>query len=193
MSGAGPDRPEDPPEDQAEEQAGDHAEGRDVDGARAEGASGDPEEVGEPSEGADDFDAAFRSIVENYGERPAMPTPDPAEAQPPATPPSGEGPVVSPGLFRLAGEQEAQPRPEHEDHFVPPEPPPLPWPEPNRGLAWLALFGSPTLMLGALLLSVSLPSWITTLLGFTFIGGFVYLVATMRRGPTDGWDDGARL
>ncbi len=76
---------------------------------------------------------------------------------------------------------------------MPPEPPPLPWPEPNRGLAWLALFGSPTLMLGALLLSISLPSWITTLLGFTFIGGFVYLVATMRRGPSDGWDDGARL
>jgi len=120
--------------------------------------------------------------VENYGERPAMPTPDPADTQPPAAaPPSGEGPVVSPGLFRLAGESEAQPPPEHEDHFVPPEPPPLPWPEPNRGLAWLALFGSPTLMLGALLLSVSLPSWVTTLLGFTFIGGFVYLVATMRR------------
>jgi hypothetical protein len=166
VSGAGPDRPEDPPEDPS------------TDGG---------------AEGADDFDAVFRSIVENYGERPAMPALDPADAPPPTTPPADDGPVVSPGLFRLAGEQEPQPSPEHEDHFVPPEPPPLPWPEPNRGLAWLALFGSPTLMLGALLLSISLPSWITTLLGFTFIGGFVYLVATMRRGPSDGWDDGARL
>ena len=193
MSGAGPDRPEDLPEDQAEEQTEDQAEGPRLRRDRDEGRPRTPGQVGEPSEGADDFDAAFRSIVENYGERPAMPTPDPADTQPPAAPPSGDGPVVSPGLFRLAGEQEAQPPPEHEDHFVPPEPPPLPWPEPNRGLAWLALFGSPTLMLGALLLSVSLPSWITTLLGFTFIGGFVYLVATMRRGPSDGWDDGARL
>jgi hypothetical protein len=193
VSGAGPDRPEDLPEDQAEEQPGDHAAADDPDEDRAAGSPEDSGQVGEPSEGADDFEAAFRSIVENYGERPAIAAPDPVDTQPPAAPPPGEGPVVSPGLFRLAGEQEAQPPPDHEDHFVPPDPPPLPWPEPNRGLAWLALFGSPTLMLGALLLSVSLPSWITTLLGFTFIGGFVYLVATMRRGPSDGWDDGARL
>lgn len=202
MSGAGPDRPEDPAEDQTEkhpaDQPTDEAAYGDADAEHGtedgEGSSGGPGQGGDASKGADDFDAAFRSIVENYGERPAMPTRDPAETEPPTPPPpSADGPVVSPGLFRLAGEQEPQPPPEHEDHFVPPEPPPLPWPEPNRGLAWLALFGSPTLMLGALLLSVSLPSWITTLLGFTFIGGFVYLVATMRRGPSDGWDDGARL
>jgi hypothetical protein len=101
--------------------------------------------------------------------------------------------VVSPGLFRLAGQSEPQPTSEHDDHFVPPPPPPVPWPEPRRGLAWVALLGSPTLMLLALLFSISLPSWLITTFGFAFIGGFVFLVATMRRGPSDGWDDGARL
>jgi hypothetical protein len=150
---------------------------------------------GRPEE--DDTDAAFRSIVENYGERASLPDPDeqPEEPEPEAPRPEGSatGPVVSPGLFRLAGQSEPQPPPEHHDHFVPPPPPPVPWPEPRRGLAWAALFGSPTLMLLALLFGISLPSWLITTLGFAFMGGFVFLVATMRRGPGDGWDDGARL
>ncbi len=177
---AGGDRPEDLPEDQADERVDEPAD----DGADDGGGRGD-----------DDFDAAFLAIVENYGDRPAVPAADPDES-PAAAPPSSEAsdaPVVSPGLFRLAGEEVAPPAPEHHDHFVPPEPPPVPWPEPKRGLAWLALFGSPVLMLATLLLSIALPSWVTSMLGFTFIGGFVYLVATMRRGPSDGWDDGARL
>jgi hypothetical protein len=152
---------------------------------------------GRPEE--DDTDAAFRSIVENYGERASLPEPegppDDAEQEGPPAPEAGAagGPVVSPGLFRLAGQSEPPPAPEHEDHFVPPPPPPVPWPEPRRGLAWVALFGSPTLMLLALLFGISLPSWLITTLSFAFIGGFVFLVATMRRGPSDGWDDGARL
>jgi hypothetical protein len=142
--------------------------------------------------GEDDTDAAFRSIVENYGERASLPEPEePSEKDTSGTPEAG--PVVSPGLFRLAGEPEPPPRAEHDEHFVPPVPPPVPWPEPRRGLAWVALLGSPTLMLLALLVGISLPSWLITTLGFTFIGGFVFLVATMRRGPSDGWDDGARL
>jgi hypothetical protein len=142
---------------------------------------------GRPEE--DDTEAAFRSIVENYGERASLPEPEATDDAKEA----GDGPVVSPGLFRLAGESEAPPPASHEDHFVPPPPPPVPWPEPRRGLAWAGLFGSPTLMLLALLFGVSLPSWLITTLGFAFVGGFVFLVATMRRGPSDGWDDGARL
>ncbi len=184
MSAAG-DRPEDLPEDQADER---------TDGSGHDGSGEDDADDAPSGSADDDFEAAFRSIVENYGDRPAVPTPEPeASAAAEPTDDATDPPVVSPGLFRLAGEAEAPPPAEHQDHFVPPEPPPVPWPEPKRGLAWLALFGSPVIMLATLLLSIAVPSWVTSMLGFTFIGGFVYLVATMRRGPSDGWDDGARL
>ncbi|QIK66088.1 hypothetical protein G7072_06795 [Nocardioides sp. HDW12B] len=182
---AGGDRPEDLPEDQADERT-DESGGPDA-------PDGDGDNARSGSD--DDFEAAFRLIVDNYGDRPSVAAPEPDEPRPTAPSPEDvtDTPVVSPGLFRLAGEEVPPPPAEHQDHFVPPEPPPVPWPEPKRGLAWLALFGSPVIMLATLLLSIAVPSWVTSMLGFTFIGGFVYLVATMRRGPSDGWDDGARL
>ena len=80
-----------------------------------------------------------------------------------------------------------------EGHFVPPPPPPLPVLEPRRKLAWFGLFGAPTLMLLAVIFGWTLPGWVGSLLVGSFVGGFVYLVATMQRRRPGDWsgDDGA--
>jgi hypothetical protein len=80
-----------------------------------------------------------------------------------------------------------------EGTFVPPTPPPMPLPSPPRLLAWCGVIGSPLVFLVFLILSLTLPSWASTLLVAAFIGGFVFLVATMRNEPPDPYDDGARV
>ena len=77
-----------------------------------------------------------------------------------------------------------------EEHFVPPEPPPVPRATPARRLAWLGLFVPPLVMLAAVAFGWVLPDWASMLLVSGFVGGFVFLVATMPRDRRDG-DDGA--
>jgi hypothetical protein len=123
-------------------------------------------------------DEAWRAIVENYGDRAEL---DPDEVPPPVpTPPPLEARV------ELGASDD-------EDRFVPPEPPPLPTVPRDRMLAWVGLFGSPTVLLVALVLGVHLPTLVAYLLIGGFIGGFLYLVVHMPRGPHDPWDDGARI
>ena len=62
------------------------------------------------------------------------------------------------------------------------------WPE-----AWLGLFGVPVLTLVALVVGLTLPQWLSVLFMAWFVGGFGFLVASMRSGPRDGHDDGAVL
>ena len=77
---------------------------------------------------------------------------------------------------------------------MPPTPPPLPKLPPDRLLAWVGLFGSPTVLLVCLVLNVYLPPWLGYLLIASFIGGFIYLVVKMPHSTDiDPWDDGARL
>jgi hypothetical protein len=146
---------------------------------------------------------AWRAIVENYGARAELDDDDPA-ADPGAGPDAPEGYDATDGaalrrLFRPLPEArpdalEPDGEDEDEDAFVPPPPPPAPKLPPDRLLAWLGLFGSPTVLLVCLVLNVGLPSWLGYLLVASFIGGFVYLVAKMPRGTDiDPWDDGARL
>ena len=118
-------------------------------------------------------DDAWRSIVENYGDRPDV------EALPPA--PEPEARPVAPD----------DDLPEYDEKFVPPEPPPLPHPPPVRFAAWTGVFGAPTVLLFALVLGISLPSWLGYGLIASFVGGFAYLVIHMQRGPRDPGDDGA--
>lgn len=129
-------------------------------------------------------DAAWRSIVENFGERAELgeeelAVPEPAE---PA------GPVL---------EVPAELAPSYEEeHFVPPPPPPVPVPRGVRLLAWFGLFGVPAVALLTVVAGVSVPSYLGLVLFFWFVAGFGYLVLNMsdRRGdPDDGWDDGAVL
>jgi hypothetical protein len=124
-----------------------------------------------------DEDAAWRDIVAHYGDRPALDEEPPPE-RPPAPP---------------ADEPRDWVEPDEEDHFVPPPPAPVPRPTGIRLAAWLGLFGAPALALVLIVLGVTLPSWIGLLLITWFVGGFGYLVATMRKDAGDGWDDGAVL
>jgi hypothetical protein len=126
-------------------------------------------------------EAAWRSIIDNYGERPEIA--DEPEPQVPGSP-RGIIPHEEPEPAELV---------EAEDHFVPPPPPPLPRPAPPRLLAWFGLFGVPALVLVALLAQVNLPSWLGLILMVWFVGGFIYLVASMRPGASDDYDDGAVL
>ena len=143
-------------------------------------AAGTPEDV---SGGVSDEEAAWRAIVENFGDRHDLGEDDEASA-PPDVPPSPRG---------LLPEEPATPPHDHEDHYVPPPPPPLPRPAPARLLAWFGLFGVPTLVLVCLVARIDLPLWMGLVLMIWFVGGFVYLVASMRPRSGDGYDDGAVL
>jgi hypothetical protein len=151
----------------------------------------------------DSDEDAWRAIVENYGERAEL-------DDDPRTDLRG-GSVAEPAddaddtadrdrgneglqrLFRPLPQPEAE-LDELDDEFVPPTPPPLPKLPPDRFLAWVGLFGSPTVLLVSLVLNIHLAPWLGYLLVASFIGGFAYLVVNMPRGEdVDPWDDGARL
>jgi hypothetical protein len=125
----------------------------------------------------DNEDEAWRAIVENYGDRPDL---DPADAPPEA---AREEPPVAPVPAPTADDE----------RFVPPPPPPVPRSSPDRLAAWAGLFGAPLVLLVALVLNVSLPTWAGYVLVAWFVGGFLYLVVQMPSGPRDPGDDGARL
>jgi hypothetical protein len=161
-----------------------------------------------------DEEALWRSIVENYGERvdlEAQAT-DRATEQPGDQPGAesadatdGPGATVAPEPATSMPPQSRREDPteardwldaydDPEDHFVPPEPERVAAPEPPRLLAWAGVFGVPLVVLLLVVLQVTLPAWASLLCLAWFVGGFGYLVATMRREPPDDdWDDGARL
>jgi len=151
-------------------------------------------------------DEAWRSIVENFGERAEL---DDEHGPDPATPP--EQPArPDPYAWAVGDEPEepaelAESAPAYaedaggdlyhsgETSYVPPDPPPLPVPEPDRGIAWAGVVGSPLLLLVSLLFGIGLPSWVGYLMVAWFVGGFCYLVARMPKEPRDPWDDGSRV
>jgi len=145
-----------------------------------------------------DEDAAWREIVANYGEVPddnlTIPPPEP-ELDDPA--PERPGPEDQhqrlQGMFRPAWDEPAETPATWDDegHFVPPTPPPVTVSDPRRKAAWMGLFGSPLLMLVAVVLGWQLPDWVMFGLAMAFAGGFIYLVATMPNRRGDGSDDGA--
>jgi hypothetical protein len=129
---------------------------------------------------ADDEDAVWRDIVDSYGERPEFP-----DAAPPEPPPAPE-PVVA---FEVPHELSAATW-EDEGHYVPPEPPPVPVPQGPRAVAWAGVLGMPLLMLVLVIVGWSPPSPTGLLMVVWFVGGFGYLVATMRGSDDEGgWDD----
>ena len=135
-------------------------------------------------------DAAWQSIVDNYGEQPDFTPAEPSEPEPPA-------PEIPAHLFAYETPPELGPRawePAPEDErYVPPLPPPVPRPQGLRLAAWIGLFGVPAVVLVCIVLGVSLPSPLGFLALVWFVGGFGYLVATMGgpKDPDGGWDDGA--
>jgi len=126
----------------------------------------------------------WRSIVENYGERPQLDPAQPEEPEAP-TPPPPVAPALEEGTVVELEETD--------ERFVPPPPPPLPHPPPKRLAAWVGLFGSPAVLLLSLILGFTLPPLLGYALIGAFLGGFGYLVVHMQRGPRDPGDDGARI
>jgi hypothetical protein len=125
-------------------------------------------------------DAEWQSIVDHYGDRPEVePLPDPEPPRPVFELP----PELGPRSWAPA---------EEDDRYVPPPPPPIPRPHGMRAVAWFGLFGVPTIVLVCLVFGISLPSPLGLFALIWSVGGFGYLVATMKGpGDSDDWDDGA--
>ena len=132
-----------------------------------------------------DEDEAWRGIVENYGDRPQVDDLPPPEPAPAPSEPAVDEPF-DPAYDDLDPPGEGE-------RFVPPVPPPAPPLRLPQHLPWIGVFGAPVVLVLALLTGLPLPPWLGYLLVIGFVGGFVYLVLTMRRGGRDPWDDGARL
>ena len=126
-----------------------------------------------------DDDAAWRQIVDNYGERPDVADPPAVEAPPAAEPTEPTEPAEP---FHLEV---------YDEEFVPPPLPPPPVIKPERRLAWVGLVGSPVLLVLLTLIDYALPAVLTGGLVVAFLASFGYLVATME--PHDPDDDGARV
>ncbi|RBM19805.1 hypothetical protein [Streptomyces sp. PT12] len=142
-----------------------------------------------------DEEAAWAEIVAGYGEEPADPpgvwplgspavdedkldVGDTVERVHLAEPPTVEGPRD----WEAAEDEE-------DDHFVPPDPPPLPETDLATKLAWVAVLGGPLLLIVSVLLQRSMTWWIVTLGVGGFLGGFATLVSRMRDGRDDDWTD----
>ena len=132
-----------------------------------------------------DDDEAWRSIVDNYGER-AEVEPDPPVSDVGADEWSQSAPEPEPSWDQTFPDSDWS-----EERFVPPPPPPLPRPRRDRLVAWLGVFGSPAILLICLVLGISLPELLAYALVTAFVGGFLYLVWLMPSGPRDPDDDGA--
>lgn len=171
------------------------------------------------SEGPEDVDAAFAEIVADLereglgsgltGERPtAAPeapgppvTKRPEDTDPNTGPPPAPGPTPDAAAepnwhgsdveWDWSGGDESEPE---EEHYVPPEPPPLPKLRPGT------IFGMLLIVIGIFLLVapaiIGLGARIATPLALiSLAAGIGWLVLRMRQGPPpdSGWDDGAQL
>lgn len=153
----------------------------------------DPDETPPPDPSAAATDEAWQAIVENYGERADL-NDEPAATEPEPEKPASTAPFGGRfgNLTEGLGENDDVFTAE-EESFEPPPPPPVPRATPDRMAAWLGVFGSPAILLTAVILGITLPTLIGYALVAAFVGGFGYLVFRMPRGPRDPWDDGAQV
>jgi hypothetical protein len=146
--------------------------------------------------------AAWRDIVENYGDRAELP-PDVASGV--DTDDQAQGSVAESGpsySVRFGDFDDDVDEPFEasndplDDGFVPLDPEPLHLGL-ARTLAWTGVLGAPLLAVVATVVvtasSFAVPPWFGWLLVAAFLGGFGYLVVTMPKDRDDPWDDGARL
>lgn len=141
-----------------------------------------------PGDGRDPIDeeAAWAEIVAGFGEEPA----DPPGVWPAAVEPLDPTDTSSQRSPAASGPRDWEtPDDEDDDHFVPPEPPPLPQADLSTKLAWVAALGGPLLLIGTVLLQQPVTWWIATLGVGGFLGGFVALVRQLRDGEDDQWTD----
>ena len=108
----------------------------------------------------------------------------------PAIPPRGAEPAPGPPAAnnaRGAGDDE--------EHYIPPDPPPLPHLDPVAKGAWTALFGGPAYLVLTSIVGWSVPGWAALLAVMAFVGGFAVVVTRLGDGPSrgEGPDNGAVL
>lgn len=82
---------------------------------------------------------------------------------------------------------------ESADHFVPPQPPPLPRGDLVSRLAWAGVIVPPAVVVVAGLASIQVPTNIMAFLALAFIVGFGTLVSRLRGHHPSDPDDGAVL
>ena len=136
----------------------------------------DPDEEA-PRDDVSAEDAAWRSIVDDCGDRPEIEDPE----------------VAAPTQSPVHHDEVEPPSPvEPDDRYRPPPPPPLPCPAPLGCSPGWACSACQTLRARAARGEI-VPTWMGLVLMVWFVGGFVYLVASMRPGSGDDYDDGAVL
>jgi len=138
-----------------------------------------------------DFDAAFAALVAQFSAPDAVP--DRAEPSLAPSPrgaervveevPADEGPTA-------VADEPLYPA-ELDEHFEPPDPPPLPRGDLYSRLAWAGVIGGPALLLMAAFLGGRLPAMLVVGALLAFVAGFVTLVARMPGERPDDPDDGA--
>ena len=84
-----------------------------------------------------------------------------------------------------------QPRPNDDEHFVPPTPPPIPRTDMITMLAWAGVFGTPVLFAGAYVFGQSVSSLVSMVAVIAFIGGFAVLISRLRGHDPHDPDSGA--
>jgi hypothetical protein len=154
----------------------------------------------EPARPPLDEDAAWAALIAGFDAEPVPgaepswpdaenvrdkdPGPEPVtEPVSKALPPPDRGIVIHPVISGPRNYELAED--EDDDHFVPPEPPPLPEADVTTKFAWIAVIGGPLLLLAFILFQIQL-TWWATLVGLGgFLGGFATLVARMRTGDED--------
>lgn len=82
-----------------------------------------------------------------------------------------------------------RPDTEDDDHFTPPEPPPLPETDATTKFGWLGALGGPLLLIGAVLFDVYMSWWIVTLGVGGFLAGFATLLTRLRDDHDDDLGD----
>jgi hypothetical protein len=144
--------------------------------------------------GEEDEEQTWRSIVENYGERPEIEEPASEPPVDPAAPTEAprvgsvfDGPVFNP-LYDEVDRGIAA-----DQGFVAPDPGWQPLPQGPRLAAWTGLLLGPAFLLLAAILHLRIPGWLVAVLVVGFVGGFGYLVWQMPREPREPWDDGSRI
>ncbi|MGL5858695.1 MAG: hypothetical protein ACRC35_09895 [Angustibacter sp.] len=97
-------------------------------------------------------------------------------------PVAGGPPELGPRDWEPASDQE---------HFVPPEPPPLPRGDPATRLAWAAVLLGPVFLLCSALFWRDIARWWLIMAAAAFVAGFVALAARLPARRDDSDDDGA--
>ena len=156
----------------------------DPDGTAGPGSGSASPEITDAPDGPAEAGAADRSDRSDRPERPERPSGNVFDRS-----------YLDSMHRRAAPELNTEASWDDEGHFVPPPPPPLPVVEPHRRLAWAGLLGTPFVTLLLIGAGIRVTGWMAFLLAIMFVGGFGYLVATMRSGPPDDFsgDDGARI